>query len=93
MLENISFPLIYRLNDKNPLKNDKVTHVFKINLKILVGDARGAWGRLLVCALVSLQLLTRLFTNQCYIDSWDPIVMQKTAFFEAWLCTNFLYIF
>ena len=54
MLENISFPLIYRLNDKNPLKNDKVTHVFKVNLKILVGDARGAWGRLLVCAFVSL---------------------------------------
>ena len=54
MLENISFPLIYRLNDKNPLKNDKVTHVFKINLKIPVGDARGAWGRLLVCAFVSL---------------------------------------
>ena len=54
MLENISFPLIYRLNDKNPLKNDKVTHVFKINLKILVGDTRGTWGRLLVCALVSL---------------------------------------
>ena len=83
MLENISFPLIYRLNDKNPLKNDKVTHVFKINLKILVGDARGAWGATFSMCLCKFVVATRLFTNQCYLDSWDPIVTQKTACFEV----------